>query len=246
MKKVLVLCLTILFIVTINCSKNNQMDEPGLISPQNISLDTPEKKTSYAMGYNMGKNFKEIYQNIHQDSLMRGVIDAIKQNDSLIPRDEINSILMELQQKVSEQQRDERKNMGDKNKTMGKEFLKKNANKPGIEVTSSGLQYQIVKKGTGSKPTSTDRVKVHYRGTLINGTEFDSSYKRNQPASFRLKKVIPGWTEALQLMNVGSKYIFYIPSELAYGERGAGNVIGPNATLIFEVELLEISKPDSK
>jgi FKBP-type peptidyl-prolyl cis-trans isomerase FklB len=246
MNKGFVLLLIAIFIITIQCSKTNQTDQSDLVPVERLSLDTQEQKTSYAMGYNMGSNFKEIYQDIHQDSLIRGLIDAIKEEEPMIPRDQITSILMELQQKVNQQKQVERKDLADKNKILGKEFLEKNAKKPGIEVTTSGLQYQIIKKGTGSKPKSTDRVKVNYRGNLINGTEFDSSYKRNQPASFGLNEVIPGWTEALQLMNVGSKYIFYIPSELAYGERGAGNVIGPNETLIFEVELLEIISPDSK
>jgi FKBP-type peptidyl-prolyl cis-trans isomerase len=124
----------------------------------------------------------------------------------------------------------------------GQAFLKENAKKPGVVVTASGLQYLVLTKGDGPKPAATDRVTVNYRGTLINGTEFDSSYKRGQPATFPLNRVIPGWTEGVQLMPVGSKYRFFIPPELAYGKRGAGGLIGPDATLVFEVELLGIEK----
>ena len=246
MKKGFVFLLTIVFIITIHCSKNNQAGPSPAVPSEQLSLDTDDQKTSYAMGYNMGSNFKEIYKDIHQDSLLRGIIDAISEKEPLISDDQITSILMELQQKVNQRKQVERKEVAEKNKIKGKEFMKKNARKSGIQVTATGLQYQVLKKGTGSKPKPSDRVKVHYRGTLIDGTEFDSSYKRNQPASFGLNEVIPGWTEALQLMNVGSKYLFYIPSELAYGDRGAGNVIGPNETLIFEVELLEILESEPK
>lgn len=246
MKKFFVFVFATILIITIQCSQNGQPDQAKPAPSKKLALDSQEQKTSYAMGYNMGSNFKEIYGNIDQETLLRGILDALDGKDPLIPGDQITSILMELQQKVNQEKQAQRKDLAEKNEKLGKEFLEKNAQKSGIEVTSSGLQYQIIKKGTGSKPDPTDRVKVHYRGTLIDGTEFDSSYKRNQPASFGLNEVIPGWTEALQLMNVGSKYMFYIPPKLAYGERGAGSVIGPNETLIFEVELLEILDPDSK
>lgn len=122
----------------------------------------------------------------------------------------------------------------------GKAFLTENAGKPGVKTTASGLQYKVVTEGTGKSPKSTDGVMVHYRGTLLDGTEFDSSYKRNQPITFRLNQVIPGWTEGLQLMKEGGKSILYIPSNLAYGPRGAGGIIGPDETLVFEVELLKV------
>jgi len=139
-----------------------------------------------------------------------------------------------------------RKDLATKNKAAGEKFLAENAKKPGVIVTASGLQYKILKTGKGPKPTATDTVTVNYRGTLLNGTEFDSSYKRGKPVSFPLNGVIKGWTEGLQLMNVGSKYKFFIPADLAYGAHGAGPTIAPNSTLIFEVELLGIkgkSKP---
>ena len=135
------------------------------------------------------------------------------------------------------------KETAEKNKIEGDAFLAENKNKEGVKTTESGLQYEVITAGEGSKPKATDQVSVHYVGTLIDGTEFDSSHKRGQPATFFLNRVVKGWTEGLQLMPVGSKYRFYIPSELGYGERGAGPKIGPNATLTFEVELLEIVKP---
>jgi FKBP-type peptidyl-prolyl cis-trans isomerase FklB len=246
MKKLFYFFLAILIILSITCSKNHNKTENPAISSGNFSLDTTEMKTSYAMGYNMGKNFKEIYKNIDQNSVIQGIVDAINQKDPRIPHEQITAILVELQQQVAEQKRKEQGIIAEKNKTEGEQFLKSNLKKSGIFVTQSGLQYEIIKHGTGEKPKVTDQVKVNYRGTLVNGTEFDSSYNRGEPAVFRLNEVIPGWTEALQLMNVGSKYKFFIPSELAYKEHGAGNVIEPNATLIFEIELLEIFPPKSK
>lgn len=132
------------------------------------------------------------------------------------------------------------------NKDAAAEFLKKNKTEKGVKVTDSGLQYKVVKEGKGEKPTATDTVKVHYKGTLIDGTEFDSSYKRNEPVTFKANKVIPGWTEALQLMTPGSKYTLYLPPELAYGDRGAPPAIEPGALLIFDVELVEIVKGGDK
>jgi len=136
-----------------------------------------------------------------------------------------------------------RQAQGQENKAKEEAFLKENAQKPEMQVTASGLQYKVLREGTGPRPLESDTVKVHYRGTLLDGSEFDSSYKRNEPAVFPLKGVIKGWTEALQLMKVGSKYQIFLPSRLAYGEQGAGQAIAPNATLVFEVELLGIEKP---
>jgi FKBP-type peptidyl-prolyl cis-trans isomerase FkpA/FKBP-type peptidyl-prolyl cis-trans isomerase FklB len=136
-----------------------------------------------------------------------------------------------------------RKATGEKNAVEGKKFLEENKAKSGVKTTSSGLEYKVEKEGSGNPPKETDTVKVNYRGTLINGTEFDSSYKRGQPATFPVNRVIKGWTEGLQMMKPGSKYQFFIPSDLAYGERGAGSDIGPNSVLLFDVELLEVVPP---
>ena len=133
-------------------------------------------------------------------------------------------------------------NPAEKNQKEGAAFLAANAKKADVKTTPSGLQYLVIKEGAGKQPTATDAVTVHYRGTLLDGTEFDSSYKRNQPATFPLNQVIKGWTEGVQLMKEGAKYRFFIPSELGYGQRGAGGLIGPNATLIFEVELISVQK----
>jgi FKBP-type peptidyl-prolyl cis-trans isomerase len=193
----------------------------------------------------MGKNFQEIYDDIDRNSLIQGILDAVNQKDPQIEMKEISDTLTKLQQQVAEKKREEQKTMAEENKKIGEQFLEKNAKESGVKSTSSGLQYKVINQGTGSKPLATDKVRVHYRGKFINGSEFDSSYKRGEPTAFRLDQVIPGWTEAVQLMNVGSKFLVYIPSELAYGERGAGNVIPPNSTLIFEIELLEILKKDN-
>ena len=153
---------------------------------------------------------------------------------------------MQKKQKEQEEQMAKMTADGEANKESGEKFLAANAQRDGIKKTQSGLQYEVITPAKGDKPKATDVVKVHYRGTLIDGTEFDSSIARGEPATFPLDQVIPGWTEGVQLMNVGSKYRFYVPSALAYGTRGAGPKIGPNSALIFEVELLEIVKPQEQ
>jgi FKBP-type peptidyl-prolyl cis-trans isomerase FklB len=151
---------------------------------------------------------------------------------------------MGLQNELRTRREEKRKILGEKNKKEGTEFLAANKSKPGVQLLPDGLQYKVLTEGKGPKPTTNDTVTVNYRGTLLDGTEFDSSYKRGQPASFRVTGVIKGWTEALQLMPVGSKWQLFIPSDLAYGERGSGMNIGPNATLTFEIELLSIKEPE--
>ena len=161
-------------------------------------------------------------------------------------RDDPNAMkatMANFQKKAKELYDKQRQEAGEKNKVDGEAFLKENAKKEGVVSTASGLQYKVLIQGTGPIPKATDMVKVHYRGTLIDGTEFDSSFKRGQPAVFALNRVIPAWTEGVQLMKAGAKYMFFAPANLAYGERGAGQNIGPNSTLIFEVELLGIEPP---
>ncbi len=207
-----------------------------------VSLETTAAKRGYAMGYNFGNNIKSLSSDIDKEALIKGVRDAIEGKKSMMSEKEVGEILSSFQKELIQKNMEKRKAEAEANLAEEKNFLEKNKNKPGIKVTVSGLQYEVLKEGTGPSPKPEDVVIVHYKGTFLNGKEFDSSYKRNQPAKFQLNKVIPGWTEGLQLMKVGSKYKFYIPSQLAYGQRGAGNVIGPNKLLVFEVELLGIEK----
>ncbi len=201
-------------------------------------LDSQKKKVSYAIGLDIGQNFKTRAMDVDLDILFQGMKDAQKTEKPLLDSEEIQKVMTQFQQEMMKAEQEKRAVQGLGNKSKEEAFLKENAQKPGVKVTASGLQYKVISEGTGPLPKESDTVKVHYRGTLLDGTEFDSSYKRNQPAVFPLKGVIKGWTEALQLMKVGSKYQIFLPSSLAYGENGAGQVIGPNATLIFEVELL--------
>jgi FKBP-type peptidyl-prolyl cis-trans isomerase len=156
----------------------------------------------------------------------------------------MQATMQTFQQQVVAAQQAKQKVVGEKNKTEGETFLAKNKTRAGVKTTASGLQYEVEKEGTGPNPKATDTVTVNYKGTLMDGTTFDSSYDRGQPATFVLNQVIPGWTEGVQLMKPGGKYKFYIPSSLGYGEQGAGGVIGPNAPLVFEVELVSIGKPE--
>lgn len=203
-------------------------------------LKTDKEKVSYSIGLNIGSNFKMQSIDIDVDALSKGIKDAIALNKPLLSEKEIQDTMAAFQKDMAAKQQEKMKVVGDKNKKDGEAFLAANKKKEGVKTTASGLQYKIIKEGTGKKPSAKDTVTVNYRGTLIDGTEFDSSYKRGEATSFPVDQVIPGWTEALQLMKVGSKYELYIPSNIAYGERGAGPQIGPNTTLIFEVELVSI------
>jgi FKBP-type peptidyl-prolyl cis-trans isomerase len=209
-------------------------------SPAVLTLKTQEDKFSYAIGMKMGANFKKQSVPVDANILARGVKDALAGGTTLLTDEEAQAAIMEVQKQMQAKQQEKLKEAGDANKKEGEAFLAANKGKEGVVTLPSGLQYKILKEGAGPKPTASDSVVCNYRGTLINGTEFDSSYKRGQPATFPVSGVIKGWTEALQLMAVGSKWQLFIPSELAYGERGAGADIGPSSTLIFEVELLSI------
>ena len=195
---------------------------------------------SYSIGMNIGKDLKHQSIEIDPDVLAQAIKDVIADRKLLLTDDQVRSCMGSLQKEVMAKQEEKNKVEGDKNMKEGQAFLATNKTKEGVKVTASGLQYKILKEGTGPKPTATQTVSVHYRGTLLDGTEFDSSIKRGQPAEFPVNGVIKGWTEALQLMPVGSKWQLFIPPDLAYGPQGAGGTIGPNATLIFEVELLAI------
>lgn len=204
-------------------------------SPQ---LKDQKDKVSYSIGMNIGLNLSRQKVDINPDVLVAGIKDAIA-GKAQLTQDQVKDVMQQFEKDMEQKQ----KQAGDKNKTEGEKFLADNKSKEGVKTTASGLEYKVVKDGTGPQPKATDMVTVNYRGTLIDGTEFDSSYKRGQPATFPLNGVIKGWTEGLQLMKVGSKYQFFVPSNLAYGERAVGPDIAPNAALIFEVELLDVKPP---
>ncbi|HXN94020.1 MAG TPA: FKBP-type peptidyl-prolyl cis-trans isomerase [Candidatus Acidoferrales bacterium] len=213
-------------------------------TPSVLTLKTQKDKVSYALGMNLGTNLHKETVEVDPAIVLRGLKDALASGKMLLTEDEARAVLTQLQTEVRGKQQEKMKVAGEMNKKESVEFLAANKAKDGVVTLPSGLQYKILTAGTGPKPTASDTVVCNYRGTLISGTEFDSSYKRGQPASFPVNGVIKGWTEALQLMPVGSKWQLFVPSELGYGDRGAGADIGPGATLIFEVELLSIQSKD--
>jgi len=205
-------------------------------------IETQMDKVSYVMGHNIANNFKNQKIDIQMEAFIQGIKDGLKEDVNIFDPKEVQEIMTEYQNQMRDKMEIDRKDVSKINLKEGKAFLAENKEKEGIVTLESGLQYKVLKEGTGPFPKATDKVKTHYVGTLIDGTEFDSSVKRGEPITFSVTGVIPGWTEALQLMKVGSKWKLFIPSELAYGENGAGNLIGPNAALIFEVELISIEK----
>ena len=210
----------------------------------NSPFKTNKEKASYALGMNVGTSLHRQSVDIDPDLFAQGLKDAISGKKPLITEEEGRAALTQLQNDVRTQQAQRMKEEGNANKKAGDAYLAANKAKPGVVTLPSGLQYKILKEGTGPKPTATDTVECNYTGTLINGTEFDSSAKHGGPAKFPVNGVIKGWTEALQLMPVGSKWQLFIPSDLAYGERGTPDgSIGPNSTLVFDVELLSIEQP---
>ncbi len=202
-------------------------------------LDTTRGKYSYAIGQQIGNNLKRQRIDIDLKSFSIALEESVKGKESRLTIDEMRNAMKEMARSIEESGEDNE--VAKKNKKEGEEYLRKNSAKNGVLSTASGLQYEVLKKGTGPQPKISDWVRVHYRGTLLNGSEFDSSYKRNKPAEFAVKRLIPGWTEALQLMKVGSKYRLTIPGNLGYGSRG-NQGIPPNSVLIFELELLGIVK----
>lgn len=210
------------------------------VAQKKAALKTQKQKASYGIGLNIGKNFKEQFPDVDVDAMVRGFKDALAGNKPALDEQELAGVMKTFEQDMMKQRSEKMAAMAEKNQKEGERFLAENKSKPGVVTLPSGLQYKVIKEGTGAKPKPTDTVEVNYRGTLIDGKEFDSSYKRGEPTTFPLNRVIPGWVEGIGLMSVGSKYEFYIPSNLAYGAQGAGADIGPNATLIFEVELLGI------
>ena len=206
---------------------------------EKLELKDQKDKESYSLGYQFGQNMKNQGFDLNPEVYSSGLKDAIRGNEPQMAPDQIRATIMSLQQRLQASRQKELKEKAAKNLEEGKKFLADNQRKEGIKTLPSGLQYKVLTEGSGKTPKAEDMVTVNYKGTLIDGTEFDSSYKKGQPATFQVKGVIKGWTEALQLMKEGSKWQLFIPPELAYGPRGSGR-IGPNAALIFEVELLAI------
>ncbi len=207
-----------------------------------VTLKTQKQKQAYAIGMNIGLGLKRQPLGVDPAIVARGLRDAMSGGKTLLTEQEVQAALQQLRSDMDKQQQQKAGTEGLANRKQGEEFLSANKSKPGVQTLPDGLEYKILKEGSGPKPTANDTVTVNYRGTLISGKEFDSSYKRGQPATFPVGGVIRGWTEALQLMPVGSKWELFIPADLAYGDRGAGPDIGPGETLIFEVELLSIDQ----
>ncbi|MGO9951769.1 MAG: FKBP-type peptidyl-prolyl cis-trans isomerase [Dissulfurispiraceae bacterium] len=225
----------------------------GLAFAQDPRTMSEKEKLSYSMGYTQGEGLAGFLKaqsiDIDADTFVKALKAGLTGEKPIMTNQEMNEKVMALRKTIQAKQAEQSKALAEKNKGLaennkkeGEAFLAANKKKEGVITRPDGLQYKVIKTGTGPTPKATDKVKVNYKGTLIDGTEFDSSYKRGEPAVFEVNKVIAGWTEAMQLMKVGSKWDLYIPSRLAYGEHGAGSVIGPNQTLIFEVELLSIEK----
>lgn len=213
---------------------------PALASAQEAAdLQTPEARGSYSLGYKIGSDFKTQGIEVDPDLLMQGLRDALAEKTPALDEKQRREALNELQQRISGRQQLMKNQLADKNLWEGKAFLNKNRQKPGIISSATGLQYKVLAAGSGRRPSLQDTVTVHYRGYLLDGSEFDSSYKRGKPASFPVQGVIRGWTEALLMMKPGAKWQLFIPPELAYGKKGSHG-IGPNSTLIFDVELLEV------
>ncbi len=201
------------------------------------ALNTDKEKVSYVVGYQIGSQLKQQGMDIDIQALGLAIQDVMGNVDPRLTTEQAQEVMMKYQQ----EQLAARQQQAEKNAETGKAFLAANKDKPGVTTVENGLQYKVIKAGSGKKPAETDTVTVHYRGTLIDGTEFDSSYKRGEPATFQLNQVIPGWTQALQLMEEGAQWQVFIPAELGYGERAPSPDIGPNSTLIFDIELIKVN-----
>ncbi len=230
-----------LAILTVACSKS--ADKSSVNSSSDLKTDA--QKFGYAVGYDLGHSMKPMLGMIDVKSLETGIEQGSSGQTALLDAKARQEIKVAMSQKMHAKEEQDKKTASAKNATDSEKFLADMAKKPGVKTTADGLEYEVEKEGKGTAPTPDDKVTVNYRGTLPDGTEFDSSYKRKEPLTFPLKNVIPGWVEGLQLMKPGAKYKFYIPAKLAYGERGAGDKIGPNQALVFEVELLKVDKGDS-
>jgi len=241
---IMVLALSFFAVISVFAAKESAEEKTntpqsaggGAANPVSAALQTETQKVSYIIGTQFGSSIKTQGIEVDIESLVSGLKDALTGRDFALSQEESQKVMAAFRQRLIAKQAAERAEQAAK----GQAFLEANKTKEGVKVLPSGLQYKVIKEGTGETPKAQDKVRTHYRGRLLDGTEFDSSYKRNKPVEFTVTGVIKGWTEALQLMKVGSKWELYIPAELAYGERGQPPVIPPNSTLIFEVELLDI------
>jgi FKBP-type peptidyl-prolyl cis-trans isomerase FklB len=206
-----------------------------------VELKDQKEKANYSIGYQIGGDFRRQGVAITPEILISGVEDALSGAESRMTDEEMRNTLVSLEQRTASAAQEAGQQAAQDNLASGEAFLAKNATLEGVTTLPSGLQYKVITAGKGPSPKRTDQVTVHYRGTLIDGTEFDSSYARNQPATFRLDRVIPGWTEGLQLMQQGARWQLYIPARLAYGESGSGERIPPNSALVFDVELIKVN-----
>ncbi|MFA7289359.1 MAG: FKBP-type peptidyl-prolyl cis-trans isomerase [Melioribacteraceae bacterium] len=209
---------------------------------QKMKLVSEQDSISYSIGQSIGKNLSDPNFDLKYEAVLEGIQDAMVNHTSLMTDEEMNKVMTAFNNKIMSKRNAVVNELKEKNAALSNAFLEANKQKEGVKVLPDGLQYKVITTGTGASPLATDKVKVHYKGSLITGEEFDSSYKRGEPTEFGVNQVIKGWTEALQLMKVGDKWELYIPAELAYGENGAGQMIGPNSALVFEVELLDIVK----
>lgn len=234
---------TITLIVLVLCAGlfAQQQTAPTQTAPaQSASKMSDKEKTSYSIGLNIGMNLFEQEVTVDMPTLTKGIQDGLANAKPALTEDEIRTVLTNLQKEVQTKQQAKQKALAEKNSKDAEAFLTANKAKEGIVTLPSGLQYKVITEGKGAKPAATDTVVTHYKGTFLDGQQFDSSYDRGEPATFTVNGVIPGWTEALQLMPVGSKWQLFVPSKLAYGEKGFQNVIPPNAALVFEIELVSI------
>lgn len=231
-----ILCITLLAF-TLSCQKAEQQPEQ---QTKTTALQTDKEKISYAIGVNMAQSISDIKDEIDLSILQKGMTDKMQGNNLLVSTEEAQPLLQSFSEKLMAREQEKLAKASQENLEAGKAYLEKNKTQEGVKTTESGLQYKVLKEGEGKSPGVSDRVRVHYEGTKLDGTVFDSSYKRGEPATFPADQVIKGWTEGLQLMKVGGKYRLFIPADLAYGARGAGQEIGPNEALQFDVELLEV------
>ncbi|WP_290703327.1 FKBP-type peptidyl-prolyl cis-trans isomerase [Amphritea sp.] len=237
MKKTLV-AVAVASIVLVGCSADK---EPAAPVEKPYTLETDQQKLGYSLGLMLGERLKSDVEELDVDALRRAVETVYSGAEPLLKPEEVEATMMAFQKKKIEEQQAAVTKMAEGNLAKGQAYMAENGKKEGVVTTESGLQYEVLTAGEGASPKAEDTVKVHYRGSLISGTDFDSSYSRGEPVSFPLNGVIPGWTEGLQLMKVGEKSRLVLPAELAYGPGGMGEAIGPNETLVFEVELLDIN-----